>query len=34
MPPEALTSPNLGGFLVLALALPLAGILLVFLAGG
>ena len=34
MLPETLASPNLGGFLVLALALPVAGILLVFLAGG
>jgi formate hydrogenlyase subunit 3/multisubunit Na+/H+ antiporter MnhD subunit len=34
MPPEALASPNAGGFLVLALALPVAGILLVFFAGG
>jgi len=34
MPPEAMASPNAGGFLVLALALPVAGILLVFLAGG
>ena len=34
MPPEALASPNPGGFLVLALALPVAGILLVLLAGG
>ena len=34
MSPEALASPNPGGFLVLALALPVAGILLVFLAGG
>ncbi|MGB7838530.1 MAG: proton-conducting transporter membrane subunit, partial [Terrimicrobiaceae bacterium] len=32
--PPAFTSQNLGGFLVLALAMPLAGILLVFLAGG
>ena len=34
MPPEALASSNPGAFLVLALALPVAGILLVFLAGG
>ena len=34
MLPEAFASPNLGGFLVLALAMPVAGILLVFLAGG
>ena len=32
MPPEALASSNPGAFLVLALALPVAGILLVFLA--
>jgi multicomponent Na+:H+ antiporter subunit D len=34
MPPEALASPNPSGSLVLALVLPVAGILLVFLAGG
>jgi hypothetical protein len=34
MPLEALASSNPGAFLVLALALPVAGILLVLLAGG